>query len=93
MPWYRVNGLMVHLNFGGRQKRAPAPCCVPIELDGKRVHCMGISTALCDWPLATGKTCDRPLCEQHGHAHPTKSDTDYCPDHWAAYRESEPALF
>jgi hypothetical protein len=92
MPWYRMNGTMVHLNFGGRQKRAPQACIAPIELDGKQVRCLGISTVLCDWPV-DGGTCDAPLCEQHAHQHPKKDDTDYCSPHWAAYRESDPELF
>ena len=30
MPWYRMNGMAVHI----KMRNAPAPCCVPIELDG-----------------------------------------------------------
>jgi len=34
---------------------------------------------LCDYPLAGGKTCDRPICEGHrAHVGPNK---DYCPPH------------
>jgi len=38
--------------------------------------------ALCDYPVADGKTCDKRMCE----AHRTRagSNIDYCPDHRAA---------
>lgn len=91
MPYFRVNGMMVHLKLSGRAK-STKPCVATIEIDGKACRCMGISTALCDWTVEGG-TCDAPLCEQHAHAHPTKANTDYCPRHWHKYRESEPELF
>jgi hypothetical protein len=80
MPYYRVNGLMVNLTFGGKaRKNPPKPCVVPIEQHGKQVRCMGISTYLCDWPIESGGTCDAPLCEAHAHA--IGPDRHLCPRH------------
>ena len=38
--------------------------------------CGRMSVALCD---AVG--CDKPICELHRTKHPTKPNTDFCPDH------------
>ena len=86
MPFYRVNGAMVHIKMTNTKKRpAPAPCHQTITIEGRACRCMGISTTLCDWPV-DGGTCDTPMCAEHSHAHPTKADTDYCSRHWAKYR-------
>lgn len=91
MPFYRVNGTMVHLNLGrARNKKAPAPCVAALELDGKTVRCCGISTALCDWPV-DGKTCDAPLCPEH--ATEVGKDRHYCPRHLELHRQRAPELF
>jgi hypothetical protein len=80
MPFYRIGGSMVHLKLSGKAaKNPPAPCCAPIELEGKRVRCMGISQYLCDWPVDGGKTCDAPLCEEH--ATQIGPDRHLCPRH------------
>lgn len=84
MPFYRVNGMMVHLKLGGKlKKNPPAPCCarIPSIPGGKpEVRCMAISTLLCDWPV-DGGTCDAPLCEEH--AHQVGPDRHYCRAHRA----------
>jgi hypothetical protein len=91
MPFYRVNGLMVHLNLGGKlRKNPPAPCCAPTTLDGKRVRCCAISSFLCDWDLSDGKTCDAPLC--HDHAVEIGRDRHLCPRHAAQRAEIQPEL-
>lgn len=91
MPFYRVNGMMVHLKLGGKlAKSPPAPCCARVEIDGRAQRCMGISSRLCDWPC-DGGTCDTPLCEEHGVE--VSADRHYCPFHLATAREREPELF
>lgn len=91
MPFYRVNGLLVHLNLGGRlRKNPPKPCCAPIELDGKRVRCLAMSSLLCDWKV-DGGTCDAPLCEEH--ALEVGPDRHLCPIHAKLQRETQPELF
>jgi hypothetical protein len=39
---------------------------------------------LCDYPMAGGKTCDAPLCEEHRH--PIRADMDFCLVHFAEFR-------
>lgn len=104
MPWYRVNGTMMHIKLGGRRDRQPKPCAARIPLDGHSrtigttQRCCAISTFLCDWPTADGGTCDAPLCPEH--AHPIGPDRHLCPLHERqrqendalAPAESEPAL-
>lgn len=89
MPYFRVNGLMVHLNLSGRAK-STKPCVATIELEGKACRCMAISTILCDWPVEGG-TCSAPLCEEH--AHQVGPDRHLCPIHARLQREQSPELF
>jgi hypothetical protein len=92
MPWYRIGGAMVHMNFGrAGNKKAAAPCCAPLELGGKLVRCMVISTFLCDHDTGEGTTCDAPLCADH--ATEVGKDRHYCPRHLALHRERSPELF
>jgi len=43
--------------------------------------CTGTATALCDWPTGPGrKTCDRKLCDRHGHR--VGPNRDYCGEHF-----------
>lgn len=87
MPFYRVNGLMVHLKLGGKAaKNPPAPCAATIDnpdpaakATRPRLRCCGISIALCDWPQSLGGTCDAPLCTEH--ATETGPDQHLCPTH------------
>lgn len=89
MPFYRVNGMRVHLNFGGKlRKNPPKPCCARLST-GER--CDDISTLLCDWKLEQGGTCDAPLCAKHGTA--VGPDLHLCPIHEKQRREAEPELF
>lgn len=44
--------------------------------------CIGVSVALCDFPLTgskLGKTCDRRMCARCQHSR--GRDVDYCPTH------------
>lgn len=39
MPFYRVDGVMVHLNLGGKaRKNPPKPCCAPLRLGPRADH-------------------------------------------------------
>jgi hypothetical protein len=87
MPFYRIHGTLVHLNLGNRRKKAPAPCCAPIDLDGKRQFCRAISGFLCDWETGPGQTCSLPVCEEH--ATQLGPDVHLCPEH--AERRAENA--
>lgn len=92
MPFYRVNGLMVHVNLGGKLRRnPPAPCCAPIETEGTRVRCLAISSLLCDHRNSDGRTCDAPLCERH--AKQICKDRHLCPRHAAERAQLAPELF
>lgn len=51
----------------------------------KRCGCGVAATLLCDWKMAAGKTCDRPICM--GCAQQVADDKHLCPEHRAAYRE------
>lgn len=90
MPWYRVNGMLVHLKLGGKAaKNPPAPCAarVPHERDfGITVRCCGISQYLCDFRLPSGATCDMPLCADH--ATQVGPDRHLCPRHAGDGREA-----
>jgi hypothetical protein len=85
MPFYRVKGMLVHLKLGKGKRPPPAPCCAPIELDGKRQRCMAISGYLCDWETGPGETCSRPLCGEH--AAPVGPEQHLCPEHAARRAE------
>jgi hypothetical protein len=43
--------------------------------------CPGNADKLCDYPVAEGKTCDRPCCLRHSRPVKGKEDTDYCLEH------------
>lgn len=47
--------------------------------------CQGrLAAYLCDFPIAPGKTCDKPLCNEcrvHLSVDKCTSAVDYCPDH------------
>lgn len=94
MPWYRVNGMQVHLKLSGKAaKNPPAPCAARIPTAERvgTMRCCGISLVLCDWPMASGGTCDMPLCSEHAeHIGPNE---DLCPEHAAQRLEEQPELF
>lgn len=46
------------------------------------VVCGTVAVALCDYPVAPGKTCDQPLCETHRIKQGAEwQDIDFCPTH------------
>ena len=84
MPFYRFGDpgadTWIHLKLG-RKARGPGNgnCQAPkFPKDNPAIgeSCARISVALCDAP-----GCDIPICELHRTKHPSKPDTDYCPDH------------
>lgn len=85
MPFFRINGLMVHMRLGGPKAKQPKPCVARIEIDGKACRCMALSGYLCDWRMFDGRTCDQPLCDEH--AHQVGADRHLCPAHAALARD------
>lgn len=56
------------------------------HVTGRNIHpcrfCGEISTALCDYPVAPGMTCDARLCERHRIKQGAEwQDIDFCPTH------------
>ena len=43
-------------------------------------RCMWVADCLCDFPVGNGKTCDRPVCEDH--AYEVAPDIHYCAPHY-----------
>lgn len=46
--------------------------------------CLDMGLLLCDFPVGDGKTCDRPMCEQHSHE--IGQNLHYCEAHYKAWR-------
>ena len=99
MPFYRINGMMVHM----RGTRLPAPCVASILLEGQTVLCLAPSAFLCDGPPLAERardhhdtgTCDRNLCEAHAHLVGRNRNKHYCPEHNREHLDSQaqPGLF
>lgn len=83
VPYYRIDGTMVHLNLGGKlRKNPPAACRARHTWSNNgiaRYHCCAMATLLCDHQLSDGTTCDMPLCAEH--AHEAGPDRHLCPTH------------
>lgn len=81
MPYFRINGMVVHLKLGGPKAKRPHPCCarIPCASMPGTVYCLAIATRQCDWPLEDGGTCDAHLCSDH--AAEVGPDLHYCPIH------------
>jgi hypothetical protein len=92
MPYYRIGGLMAHIKLSGKAaKNPPAPCCAPIQLDGKTVACAAISGFLCDWETGPGTTCSKAVCA--AHALQIGPDRHLCSEHAARRFERPEGLF
>ena len=61
----------------GRGRRERVRYCVACLSMGRE----RAADLLCDWPLSTGKTCDKSMC--HEHATRIRPGIDYCRDHKA----------
>lgn len=74
--------------------------CYSLRDGGKRIgficgdfgepcrECGSIAENLCDYPVGEGKTCDRPICEEHSRR--VGVDIHYCPTHarqWDQWRK------
>jgi hypothetical protein len=55
------------------------------DLGGHCTECAAPGDNLCDYPVGDGKTCDRPLCDDH--AKQVANDVHYCRDHFIMWRE------
>jgi len=54
---------------------------------GKPCSCGCVASALCDYPVGDGKTCDRLLCEDTPCGHLVAPDTHYCQDHYLEWKK------
>ena len=94
MPFYRINGMSVHVKGS---KRLPPPCRATVGVqtsDGQAMQiCGGISGFQCDWPVGDGRTCDANLCE--AHAWQLGRNRHLCPTHRAGhiYYQAQRDLF
>lgn len=70
MPFFRLDGTIVHINFGRGRNQRVKPCYV----------CLGFAMQLCDWRLPDGTTCSAPICTAHSFK-PGGGDKDICPWH------------
>lgn len=50
--------------------------------------CADVGGILCDYPIGGGLTCDRSLCEAHGHI--VGEDIHYCETHYREWRANNP---
>lgn len=78
MPWYRINGMPVHVQGS---KKLPKPCVAVIgisSLHAEATYCLDMSAYLCDGLGEAGRTCDKPLCE--AHATQIGKNEHLCPD-------------
>lgn len=86
MPYFRVNGVRMHVKLSGPKKNRPLPCCALVEVGGQRIRCEAMSSILCDWPV-DGGTCDAPMCSDH--AVEVGADKHYCPIHMRVHNSRQ----
>jgi hypothetical protein len=86
MPFYRINGMDVHM----KGTKLPEPCGALVWNGAAKRPCRNISAFLCDFPDGAGHTCDRALCE--AHARPVGPNRHYCQQHQAEAAAGEPQL-
>lgn len=88
MPFYRINGMNVHVRGS---KRLPPPCGAAVGLrasDGAAMTiCAAPSGFQCDWDIGSARTCDRHVCE--AHAHQVGKNKHYCPAHRQQHLEEQ----
>lgn len=51
--------------------------------------CAGFGDYLCDYPVGDGKTCDRPMCDDH--ANEIAPEVHYCAGHMKLWQEFKDA--
>lgn len=77
-----------HVNINGVRAIICGPRKLPVCC-----KCGGLADRLCDWKVAKGKDCDRPICSSCSHK-PAK-EKDLCPQHaeaWAKHPRNGLAL-
>lgn len=88
MPFYRINGMAVHIRGS---KKLPPGCGATVGVqtsDGAAMQlCLAPSGFQCDWDIGKGRTCDRHVCERH--AHQVGKNKHYCPAHRQANQEQQ----
>lgn len=47
--------------------------------------CAAVGDFLCDYPVGKGKTCDRPMCDDH--AHEIGYELHYCEAHYQMWQD------
>lgn len=47
--------------------------------------CSAIGDFLCDYPVGDGKTCDRPICDDHSHE--IGPEVHYCDTHYQMWQD------
>ena len=55
------------------------------DLGSHCADCNGFGDFLCDYPVGHGKTCDRPMCDYHGHE--IAPELHYCESHYKMWGE------
>lgn len=94
MPFYRINGMAVHVRGS---KKLPPGCGAMVGVqtsDGAAMQlCLAPGGFQCDWDIGKGRTCDRHVCE--AHANQVGKNKHYCPDHHRELLDgqAQPGLF
>jgi len=55
------------------------------DLGDHCADCSALGEFLCDFPVGDGKTCDRPICEEH--AHEIAPELHYCDAHLKMWQD------
>ena len=85
MPFYRINGMVVHVKGS---KKLPPACRALLGMEGTAQDlCGAISGFYCDWPAGGGRTCDAALCE--AHAFEVGKNRHYCPAHRQDHQDAQ----
>lgn len=66
-------------------QRDMGPIFLHGDLGAHCTECADVSVNLCDYPVGEGKTCDRPLCDEHSSQ--IGNDIHYCRDHFIMWNE------
>ena len=85
MPFYRINGMNVHVRGS---KHLPPPCSASAGLLASDGVCAAPSGYQCDWDIGKGLTCDRHLCTDH--AHQFGRNKHYGPAHRQQHLDQQP---
>lgn len=67
------------------RERGESPMFITGDLGAHCTECLAPGENLCDYPVGDGKTCDRPLCDDH--CTEVTKDVHYCRGHFIMWRE------